>query len=214
MVANRPYHTINTWYVPPGRRAAELCLWMQSTGWWSLGQLDAVYEKSVSVVINISPLMCHHVECEHSGGWLKCRGLAGTICLYIHMRCTCLPRWAFMCVFIFLIWCFDYVSFAAAWTCFHFFIPRPTLGSAHAQPFSCCLSCFHGIMYWRSFIVCQACILAIHLCYYARAISAVPQALYIKLQLWDILSLCVEILHILHCQCFVVICVPYPSCCV
>lgn len=127
MVANRPYHTINTWYVPAGRRAAELCLWMQSTGWWSSGQLDAVYEKSVSVVINISPLMCHHVECEHSGGWLKCRGLAGTICLYIHMKCTCLPRWELLCVFLYF-W-FDVLIMCPLLQHGHvfiFFIPRPT----------------------------------------------------------------------------------------
>lgn len=83
---------------------------------------DAVYEKSIRTVININPLMCHHVECERSGEWLKGRGLAVTICLFIKIKCM-FPMvdfflmFTFMCLFSVLFWfC---MSSAVLCTLFH-----------------------------------------------------------------------------------------------
>lgn len=68
------------------------------------GRLDAVYEKSVRTVININPLMCHHVECEHSGERLECRGLPITICLFIKIKCMFPMVYFFVYTFMHLIY--------------------------------------------------------------------------------------------------------------
>lgn len=116
------------------------------------GRLDAVYEKSITTVININPLMCHHVECERSGEWLKCRCLAVTICLFIKIKCM-LPMVGFLLYIlscVCFLFCFDFVCPLLDYGhLFIFILQYIPPYSALALPSSLCLSCFLGVIYWN-----------------------------------------------------------------
>lgn len=199
------------------------------------GRLDAVYEKSIMAVININPLMCHHVECERSGEWLKCRGLAVTICLFNKIKCM-FPMvdffmYTFMCLF-FVLFSFC-MSSSVSGTCFIFILQYMPLSILHlfclllfvwVLSLGLCIEiasimnklCVLQIVHFLPsvYFSYDMCILSVLLClsYWCCASGAIYWIIHTSCDVYEVLAL--QILFMRQCLCFAVICGLYMSCCV